>query len=335
MFALVCMQTQQFELGEVIPIQRALDGLRQRKRLGLTECLSQLGRLRIRLQAARILQTYAPERYCELWAEQGVMLFFEYMPNDINALEKAAIDAACQLAPPIIDDILEERILNLEGSESLDFEIIPMGLGGIGYDDLDFNNFAESMGLLMFIKYLDTGLDDLEYWEAAGKYFGWPEGLVPDYVLYDIPVKYYDMDVFKERLRKRGLLGFMVAVEIAAQITGNLIFDYDPENEWGVMPAFSAEGLAELVQAWEAAKPIERKYQNAMARLEKDPERIYRGLLRCWNECAVYAEREPNRHYQSRAVSTNILAEMWGSEQRSEIVDPFYGPIGIEEVDDD
>lgn len=307
MFASVCMQTQHYE---VIPIQRALDGLRQRKRLELTECLSQLGRLRIRLQAARILQAYAPERYRELWAEQGAKMFFEYTPNDTNALEKAAIDTACQLVPPISDYILEEHMLNLVGAEQLYFEIIPMGLGITNYEDLDPNNYSENMGLLMFIKYLDIGLDDLEWWEQAGEYFGWPEGLVPDFVLYDAPVKHFDMDIFKERLRKRGMLGFMVAVEIAVQITDNLLYDYDPENEWGVMPSFSAEGLAELVEAWEAAKPIERKYQKAMARLEKDPERIYRGLLRCWNECAVYEQGE--QRYQTRTVSSNTLAEMWG-----------------------
>lgn len=299
------------ELGEVIPIQRALDGLRQRKRLGLTECLSQLGRLRIRLQAARILQAYAPERYREMLAEQGAKLFFDYLPKDTNALEKAAIDVACQLVPPISDYMLEERILNLESAERLYFEIIPMGIGGISYDDLDFNNYSENMGLLIFIKYLDTGLDDLEYWEAAGEYFGWPSGLVPDYVLHDIPVKYFDMDLFKESLRKRGLLGFMVAVEIAVQITDNLLYDYDPENEWGLMPSFSAEGLAELVQAWEAAKPIERQYQKALARLEKNPGRIYRGLLRCWNECAVYADWPPKKRFDTRTVSSNTLAEMW------------------------
>ena len=94
---------KQIEFREVIPIQRALDGLRLRKRLGLTECLSQLGRLRIRLQAARILQAYAPERYRELWAEQGAKMFFEYTPNDTNALEKAAIDTAFPLVPPKTD----------------------------------------------------------------------------------------------------------------------------------------------------------------------------------------------------------------------------------------
>lgn len=300
-----------FELGEVIPIQRALDGLRQRKRLGLTECLSQLGRLRIRLQAARILQAYAPERYRELWAKQGAKLFFEHTPNDTNALEKAAIDIACTLVPPISDYMLEERILNLESAERLDFEIFPMGLDGNSNEDLDYTNYTESMGLLMFFKYLDMGLADLEYWEAAGEYFGWPSGLVPDYVLHDISVKYFDMDIFKERLRKRGLLGFMVAVEIAVQTTDNLLYDYDPENEWGVMPAFSAEGLAELIQAWEAAKPIERQYQKALARLEKDPERIYRGLLHCWNECAVYADWSPKKRFETRTVSSNTLAEMW------------------------
>ena len=283
---------------QVTPIQRALDGLCQRKRLSLEDCLSQLSRLRLRIQAARILQAYAPQRYRELWAEQGAKLFFEYLPSDTSALEKAAIDIACQLVPPISDYMLEERIINLEGAEQLDFEVIPMGLGGVSYDDMDFNNYAEDMGLLMFIEYLDIGQDDLEYWEQAGEYFGWPAGLVPDFVLYDAPVKHFDMDMFKERMRKRGLLGFMVAVEIAVQITDNLLYDYDPENEWGVMPRFSPEGLAELVQAWKEAQPIERKYQKAMARLEKDPERIYRGLLRCWNECAVYATWAPRGRFQ-------------------------------------
>lgn len=296
----------------VIPIQSALDGLRQRKRLGLTGCLSQLSRLRVRLQAARILQTYAPERYRELLVEHGAMLFFEYLPDDTNTLEKATIDVACQLAPPINDGFMEDRILNLEIGDRLYFEIIPMGLGGLIYDDLDFNNCTEDMGLLMFIKYLDMGVNDLEYWVHAGEYFGWPYGLIPDSALYDRPVEYVNKDLFKESLRKRGLLGFMVAFEIAVQTTDNFLYDYASVFEWGEMPSFSVEGLAELIQAWEAAKPIEQKYQKALARLEKDPERIYRGLLRCWNECAVYEDHAPRVHIDIRTASSNTLAENWG-----------------------
>lgn len=331
MCALVCMQTQQLE---VTPIQRALDGLRQRKRLSLGECLSQLSRLRVRIQAARILQAFAPKRYRELWVEQGAKMFFEYLPSDTSALEMAAIETAQNLVPVIADYILDERIINLENGD-LDFDIVPMGIGGMMDDDLDFSQHIESMGLLMFIKYLDTGLDDLEYWEQAGEHFGWPGGLVPDYVLYESQVKFFDTDVLKERMSKRGVLGFWVAVEIALQQTGNLLFDYDPINEWGVLPSFSPEGLAELVEAWKEAQPIERKYQKAMARLEKNSDDIYRRLLRCWNESAVYVGREPNRRYQTGQVSSNTLAEMWGAERRSDIVDPFYGPIGVDEVDDD
>lgn len=325
-----------------IDLQAACRALYTRQSVRFDDAIAGLSRLRFATQSAAILSQYAPEKLAGLGATDLAEIMES--PCEAYPVEAAAFTAVSKLFP-IEDYMLEESLLNSDDGSLPCLVFMPQGWAYSYDDDLDTvvcdpDHYADTESLLVMAYYL-SGRIDKEYWKLAALRFGWPER-IPECVARNTSGR-LDSERFLRLLSENGLDEFEIAFVIAWQNTGNTFLDYTYSDLCQMVITYSLENVQRAVSEWAEAQPMLAQYRQALEHFNADPA-IPERLIVLFDSCMTYEIDTRPR----------TLVEMWGeaveedndddeddlddgiySESDGVLIDPFYGPIGLQSGDSD
>lgn len=308
-----------------ISFSRAVRALKAACVPDLGEALFGLKRVKCAVEAMRIVRYYDPDdpQLGQVkWSELAKL--FE-SPAQYLPIEERALEIVGGLFP--INYTMEEQMLNLDGNDFACYLYIePQGTAWT-FDDFDWltsrpaEMFNKEQSALVWGKYLDAAVDVEAYQEAAA-YFGWPERLP---LSLERDIRHVNGEELISMLEERGLEEFAWVFQVVFQSVDNPFFDRSEEDVYTSAVEFTLENVQEVEEFWSEAQLVIDQVKMANELALNAPEVLER-VLDAWDECTVF--EEPQKR---------TLVEMFAGEDEPErVIDPFYGPLdGIEDWDEE
>jgi hypothetical protein len=293
--------------------------LRKRRKPTFSDAVSRLKKVGFLAKTVIILKELNPEKHAELQEK------FRFLGDDIENEEVIyeTLAAICGIAP------IDMQFYDNVRYDDMEFEYLypescgfPMGWdewGEIASNPTDCN---DSMALFIFFTALRLG--EGEVLERASERFGWN--------LPEVDLEQYDAVDWEKlyALLVRARLGcFNNAIDVCLYSTGNPYFDYNPYDEEVIpdLPPYSLEGVREMQDMWEAAKPINADFDQAKEMFEEDPEKYSWTLLKLWLRCCKKKKRERVR-LRTSGNPGRTLGEIWGEiEDNQRELDRLMEPL--------
>lgn len=305
-----------------VDYKQARDYLTSRRMPTFHDARSVLERLGEVAQAAEVLKELKPDK--EWKGSLGRLFSFNVERGEILEVEEDAISAVGELFP-IRQDVMEDAILNLEEGQPLFIDIEPQGVSWSFDGFYEYANepegFDDRASVIVMAWSLDTQLEK-EVWELLAERFGWPER-IPRCI--EMSTDGFDVDKLEKLLDEKGLSEFKDVFTIVWQNTGSHFFDISMDECDPI--DFSIESVRALQEEWENAQLYLTSLNKAIERAAQDPG-VLEVVIDTWDACCQF-----NEHPKGRT-----LMEIFTNERRRDaniLVDPFYGPIGVDADDED
>ena len=222
----------------------------------------------------------------------------------------------------------------MDGGEGL-IDLFPSACGyPMGWDEWsemvnDLDTCNETLNLFIFANI--WRLEGEEAWDIASHHYGWDLDIEKIVEMGDVDWKH-----FSKLLKKEGLGCFENALDACWYDTGNIYFDFNPYDDDIVvdLPPFTLEGVRALAQCWIEAQPIQFDLHIATDLFARDASMA--GQIMKLARRARKKERTAQGRARVRIGGPQTLAELWAGEggENQQVIDPFYGPIGLQ-VDDE